>query len=170
MLRRYLAALADLFFGIALCIGGVFFAAFWWSESFRQFTSQLLLEYPWVLFLLSGLLLIIGSVFIGKVFFRFQKRSYVLSKGDRSVTINETIFENYLKKYWQQEFPNLAIPFSISIKPTKILIEAELNAESDEKDRSAIIEKIENDLTSIYQSFLGYTGEVRLTLLQTTKK
>lgn len=162
MLRRFLAGLVNLFLGSGFIAAGICCVILWWSEDYRQTFLNLLQNRPSILAAAAALFLLIGISLVVKLCLKWRRHRYVISEGSLSVAVEDTVFENYLKTYWKQEFPEGSVSYTIKVKPKKIFIDAELPAAAEE-ERLSMVEKVENDLTELYQRFLGYTGKVQLT-------
>jgi hypothetical protein len=106
-------------------------------------------------FALSGVSIFIYTVISTKHRYTFIKT------GNRSILIDENLIEQYLKKYWRELFPQKEVPFQLVIRKKFVQVAADLPAMS-ENEQKAILEKINQDFSHIFEHLLGYPHEVHL--------
>ncbi len=134
-----------------------------WSPKVRTDLVQFILEDSLIIFLFGFCFFLIGATILLQVFFHMQKRHYSIRSKNNSIYISEEIFQEYLNSYWKQLFPKNEIPNEIALKKNKVHISAELPFMPIHQQK-AILQRIENDLSELFNRLIGYRKEYVLSI------
>jgi hypothetical protein len=109
------------------------------------------------LFSLASLLIGIAIVF--SLLASFKKRYIkIKSKNNHAFYLDESLFQDYMKSYWNQLFPKQDIPNHVVLKKNKVLITADLPY-IPEAQQKALLTRIDQDLKEMFTHLLGYRQE-----------
>lgn len=164
--RVFLSAIHLIF---VLMIGaiGVLFLLLSCSERVVRILSQWVLEestelwtYMGIAFLGLGVLLFFGFFWMnGGSFLQFKMKA-------GKVSIDRAIVEEYVKKYWAENFPHQAIHMEILFhgkRRLELIAKLPLNGE---KEPDVLLHRIQNELGVLLACRLGYECDFILTLSQ----
>lgn len=129
-----------------------------WSPGVRTMLVQFILEDSLLIFLSGFGLIVIGIALIIHAIFSFKRHYYVIRSDGKLLSIDESLFQDYLNSYWKQLFPNLEVPNRVEIKKNKIYIYADL-PDTPLPQQKTLLERIENDLSEIFIRIFGYRNE-----------
>lgn len=134
-----------------------------WSEAVRTDLVQFILEDSLVISLFGIGSLIIGLAIVVNIILGSRRHYYHVKSGSKSVTVDETLIQQYLNTYWGELFPNCSVPNKFSLKSNKIYVAADLPY-LPVKEQKALIERVKTDLQDIFKRILGYQNEFHLSI------
>ncbi len=103
--------------------------------------------------------ILIGFAIVSYLMTSFKKRYIkIKSKDNHAFYLDENLFQDYMKSYWKQLFPNQEIPNHIVLKKNKVLITADLPYVPDAQQK-ALLSRIDHDLKDVFKRLLGYHRE-----------
>lgn len=158
----------NLFFACSLVFVGVILVFLPWIAAFRQGFIELLLTNKAILMLLGVAISSIGSLLLINTINQ-RHHYYHVSKGNRAITVDNTVINQYLHTYWQNLFPNKKINSDVLIKKNSLHIVAELPDCPFEK-QDELLKKIEDDLTDLFNQILDYKKKLTLSIHFTGSK
>lgn len=126
-----------------------------WSPLVRADIIQFILEDSIAIFLFGFVFIVVGLAIVISILLSTRRSYYRLKGGVQTVLIDEHVIQDYLDTYWKELFPKTTIPNRLQIKKNKIYLSADLPYIPQEEQK-AVLERIRNDLTDIFSSFLGY--------------
>lgn len=126
-----------------------------WSPMVRTDLIQFILEDSIAIFLFGFVFLIVGLAIVIYTLLSTRRSYYRLKGGPQSVQIDEQVIQDYLDSYWKQLFPQTIVPNRLQIKKNKIHLIADLPYVPPSEQRN-VLDRINNDLTDLFGSFLGY--------------
>jgi len=126
-----------------------------WSPLVRADIIQFILEDSIAIFLFGFVFIVVGLAIVISILLSTRRSYYRLKGGVQSVLIDEHVIQDYLDTYWKELFPKTTIPNRLQIKKNKIYLSADLPYIPQEEQK-VVLERIRNDLTDIFSSFLGY--------------
>jgi hypothetical protein len=161
-LGRFFYLTISLVIGTFFLLLGAVSIALPWVTLLRDKIVQFILEGN-LIFTLFGL----GFFLIGLSILLYSllssKKQYVyLRTGNRSITLDEDLIQDYLETYWQERFPKHTIPSSFQIKKRAIHIKADFPFLPVLEQR-AFLERIQHDFNDLFGRVLGYPHEIYLT-------
>ena len=126
-----------------------------WSPEVRSDIIQFILEDSIAIFLFGFVFIVVGLAIVISIILGTRRSYYRLKGGLQSVMIDEKVIQDYLDTYWKELFPKATVPNRLQIKKNKIHLTADLPFVP-QNEQKAVLERIRNDLTEIFNSFLGY--------------
>lgn len=126
-----------------------------WSPAARTDLVQFILEDSYLIFLLGSVFILLGVLILINLWLNFKRRYYRLKSNNRSVIIDETIFQQYLDTYWSHLFPDTHIPSHVVVGPKKLKITADLPYVP-VSEQKALLNRIQNDLEELFGNYVGY--------------
>lgn len=140
------------FFFIVLGLIGILIP---WFPMVRTDVIQFILEDSLAIFLFGFCFVIIGLGCVFYIALNSRRHYYHVRSGPYAVQIDENLIQDYLETYWKQIFPHSSVPSRLQLKKNKIHLTADLPFIPPEEQK-ATLEKIKEDLSQIFASFLGY--------------
>ncbi len=156
---RFFSLTVSWILGAFCCLIGIFSVILPWSPFLQQSATDLIVNHTLILSLFGlGLVLIGISIVIYAIFNMGHSYAYI-KVGNRPVSLDENLIEQYLQNYWKKNFPNHQIPFYMSIKKNSIQIVADLPPVP-EADQDRFLDKIREDFSHLFSGILGYQNEI----------
>lgn len=134
-----------------------------WFSGIREGLNSFIIENAIAIFFIGLTLIVIGIASISAIMHGSKRHHYSTKAGAHQITIQDTLFQDYLHSYWKKIFPKYDIPCSVKIKNNKVLITADLPYIPIEKQRS-LIEQMQQDVTEMFTRYLGYQAEYRFSV------
>ncbi len=160
-LIRFFHLASNFLIGLAFLCAGFFIAILAWSHTLQHITSEWITQRSGSFFLFGFICALIGIAILCYVFLSNKRRYICIQVGPRGILFDENIIRQYLDSYWKHSFPNQEIPYSITIKKNSIQIVAHLPSLPLEEQKNCL-EKIEKDLSDLFQTTLGYPKSIFL--------
>ncbi|KIC71875.1 hypothetical protein DB44_CW00480 [Candidatus Protochlamydia amoebophila] len=159
--ERFFYVAISFIFGAFFFVVGVFSIALPWSELLQNAIIRFLTENTLILSLFGlGFALIGLSIFIYTAISTKHRYTFIKT-GNRSISIDENLIEQYLKSYWKEQFSQSEVPFQLMIRKNFLQVAADLPA-MPEEDQKNVLEKINRDFSYLFGEVLGYPHEVHL--------
>ena len=134
-----------------------------WSAGVRTDLVQFILEDSYLIFLLGSLFLLLGVFTLINLWLNFKRRYYHLKSTNRSILVDETIFQQYLDTYWKQLFPNNSIPSHVIVGQKKLKITADLPYVP-LSEQKALLNRIQTDLEELFSNYVGYHRDYHISI------
>lgn len=134
-----------------------------WVNVLQSVIIQFIIKNTVAIFLIGFAFFVIGCSFIGQVILASRKKYYYIRSGNNAVSVDENLIQECLATYWKAKFPNEEIPFNLILKENKIHITVDLPYVSKDKQLMTI-DRMENDISHIFASTLGYRNEFFLNI------
>lgn len=158
-----LSAIHFLVLLIILSLGSILLALPY-TKSFLYYLSDSLHHQPHLFKLLGGITLSFGLLLFIP-FYLLNKRSFLTLKvGSATTTIDQSIVQNYIQKYWEKKHPTKQPLIDVVIKKGKTLEIILSIPENWEGEVEENLIDLENDLKNCLSSQLGYHQPFYLTL------
>ncbi|MGA8165317.1 MAG: hypothetical protein WB791_09925 [Waddliaceae bacterium] len=157
LLYSFFNILIAIFF-ILLGIIGMLIPRF---SSIRTLLIVFIQENPIILSLVGFLLTVIGSAIVLNILLSTRHRHYRIRSGKHTITINESLIQQYLDSYWKELFPEHEIPNTLVMKHNGVHITADFPY-LPPSQQQPFLEKIEKDLSRIFTTMMGYDKEIFL--------
>jgi hypothetical protein len=132
-----------------------------WFSGVRTDLIQFILEDSLTISLFGLGFLIIGLAIATNVILSMKRRHYYIRSDNRTVSVDETIIEEYLNSYWKQLFPDREIPCHLVLKKNVIYIHTDL-PHLPNSQQKLLLDRIKTDLRNMFAKFLGYHREFHL--------
>lgn len=154
-MRNLFYSLISLIVAIFFIMLGIIGILLPWSPTVRSDIIQFLLEDSLAISLFSFVLILIGLAIVIHIVMNARHSYYYIKSGRNPTWVDESVIEDYLDTYWKQLFPKAHVTNRLMLKKNKIHLVAELPyvPHLEQKD---VLERIKNDLTELFASFLGY--------------
>lgn len=150
---------------ISFILGAFFFAIglfgiiLPWSPILQQASTDLIVNHTLILSLFGLGLALIGLSIVVYAVLSAGRRYASIKIGNRPISLDESLIEQYLQDYWKKNFPHHQIPFYMSIRKRSIQIVADLPPVP-EAEQDQFLEKIQEDFSDLFGRLLGYSNEV----------
>lgn len=134
-----------------------------WSPSVRTDLIQFILEDSIAIFLFGFGFIIIGLAIAINILQSSKRRYYYVRTGNNSVSIDETLIQEYLNSYWRSLFPQHDVPTRFTLKKNKIHVFADLPS-LPVPQQKILVDRIKRDLNDIFSKILGYQNDFMLSI------
>ncbi|WP_068468208.1 hypothetical protein [Candidatus Protochlamydia phocaeensis] len=156
---RFLYLSINFILGTFFFIIGAFGIALPWSR-FLQKAVILFISENTVMLSLFGLgFALIGLSIVIYTLLNTKRRYADIRIGSRSIAIDESLIDQYLKLYWKEHFPHQQVPFTISIRKHFLQVTAELPF-IPESEQPLFLERVKHDFSDLFSRLLGYPHDV----------
>lgn len=154
-MNNFLYSLFNFVTALLFLIIGVVCIALPWSPEIRTELVQFILEDTYLLLILGSVFLLLSFMILFHLWVNLKRRYYRLRSHNRSVIVDEAVFQQYLDTYWKQLFPENDVPSNVIVGPKKLKITADLPYVplSEQKD---LLKRIQSDLEELFGNFVGY--------------
>lgn len=158
---RFFTLLINFILGIFFFLVGV--AGFFipWLPLWQKTLIDFVTTHSFLLYFFSLSFLSIGLSIFAYSFFTHYSHYILLKTGKNPVEVDQAVIENYLKFYWEKQFPSTNIPFTLTIKNHSLQIEAHFPFLLLEQQKE-FLKKVEQDFGSLFEDLIGYRQEVYL--------
>jgi|LakMenE18May11ns_1017448.scaffolds.fasta_scaffold9937142_3 hypothetical protein len=154
----FISLLIALFF-VLLGVIGVIFS---WFPAAKAAFIQFLIEDSYLLFLFGIAFIVIGMALMMNIISSGRRQYYHISSGQKSLTIDETVIQNYLNSYWKNLFPKAHVPSKLTLKKNKLYLTVDLPYIPPDQQKP-VLERIEKDLSELLATTFGYKEPFYLT-------
>lgn len=159
----YLYFVFSIAFAVFFILLGIFATLLPWLPVVREGLNAFIVDNAIAIFFLGITLIVIGISSISAIIYGSKRQHYSIKAGAHQLTIQDTLFQDYLCSYWKKIFPKYDIPCSVKIKNNKVHITADLPYIPLEKQRN-LIEQMQQDVTEMFTRYLGYKAEYRFSV------
>lgn len=160
-IARFCTVVLGTVIGAFLLLAGAFSLVAPWSKTIREEIIYTLLEDRVFASLLGVGMLLIGSAVLIYSYSDIIRKEIVIQVGKFPISIDPELLQQYLQIYWQEHFPQQAVPFSLKIKRKAIHVKAHLPF-MPETEQKLFLERVQNDFCDLFSRVLGCPQEVRL--------
>ncbi len=157
-MRHFFYSFITFFIALFFIVIGIACMLIPWINVIESAVIQFLIQNTVAIFLFGFAFFIIGCSFIGQVILSSKRKYYYVRSGSNAVSVDENLIQECLATYWKAKFPKEEIPFNLILKDNKIHITVDLPYVAKEQQLMTI-ERIENDISHIFASTLGYRNE-----------
>ncbi len=134
-----------------------------WSENIRSTLTHFILEDSIAIFLFGFIMLVTGLFSMVNILINMRRTHYVINSGSTRITVDESVIQQYLISYLKQLFPKVNVHGHAKLKSNRIQIFIEFPYHPT-LEQEALVERVKKDLSSLFASKLGYTGDFRLSV------
>ncbi|SCA63807.1 Uncharacterized protein SCG7086_BE_00130 [Chlamydiales bacterium SCGC AG-110-P3] len=125
-----------------------------WIGVLRRSFIELLVSNPFTMSIIGIGFVTVGAVMLLSICGK-QREYYHLKTGDRAVMLADTLFNDYINTFWEQQFPNQEFVSKVSIKGDRIHIVADLPPLPFDQQRP-FLKRAEEQLGQLFADKLGY--------------
>lgn len=126
------------------------------SDTIRSEVIGFIIEDTLLLSIFGFAFVLVGIAIVFYLLASLKKRYYKIKSSESKVYfLDEQLFQNYLKTYWKQLFPQHTIPSQVLLKRNKIQVIADLPYVP-ENQQKALIQRIDQDLKDLFHRVIGY--------------
>lgn len=162
-MRHFFYSLSNFIVALFFIMLGVISVLMPWFPTMRVDFIKFLLENSMAITLFGLCFLIIGIYLVISIVLGTRRHYYEFKVGQHIVEVDEDLIHKYLQTYFAEVFPSQEIPCSLTIKQNLLHVNADLpHVPSDQ--RSVLLEKIKQDLKSIFSDNLGYDSDYYLSV------
>ena len=158
---RFFTLLINFIVGLFFLLVGLLGILLPWFPSWQDTLIDKILNQPLILSLFGFSFLLIGASIFIYAFLSTHYQYILLRTGKNAVQIDKTVIENYLKSYWEKQFPQTTIPFTVILKKHSIQVQAHFPFLPLEQQKT-FLEKIGQDFPYLFEELIGYSQEVNL--------
>jgi hypothetical protein len=162
-MHKIFYSLGNLTIGIFFLILGILCMIFPWSSSLRAGFIQILMAHSMMICLLGIGFIVIGLSLVIHIALSARHGRYVLRSGAKAVSIDERAIQDCLNFYWKDLFPNNTVGNQVTLKKNKIHLSIELPSVP-ESEQENLLKKIDEELTDLLDSLLGYRETLYLSV------
>lgn len=160
-LGRFFHLTISFILGSFFFIMGAFSIVLPWSAYLKTVTTQFVLENTLVLSLFGLGFVLIGLSIVIYTLLNTRQRYVDIQISKNQVTIDESVFYQYLETYWQQHFPQTHVPFHLTFKNHSLQIVADLPS-IPLPEQKIFLEQVKQDFNDLFGRVLGYPYDVHL--------
>lgn len=160
-MTNFLYSLISLFIALFFILLGIIGIILPWSSSMQSLAVSLILENSLLIFLFGLSFLAIGIATVVNILLNARRRYYHFKVSGQTVSVDTTLIQSYLQKYFKELFPNIDVPFQLEVKKNKLFITADLPYVA-KNDQDALLERMRTELRELLSDFLGYKHQFHL--------
>ena len=132
-----------------------------WSENVQGILVNFILNDAIAISLFGFAFIVIGLTIVIDILLNTRRSYYTVKSGSFSVSVDETVLQQYVTQYWKKSFPSQDIPSRLTLKNNQIHISVDLPYEARENQRP-LLEQINSDLQREFAEYLGYEKQILL--------
>lgn len=132
-----------------------------WRPAMRTDLIQFLLENSIALSLFGLAFLTIGVAMVFSIILNAKRHYYEFKVGNNPVRVDEEVIQKYLQVYFEEIFPAQDVPCRLTVNKNLLHVTADLPYVPNTQ-RNVLIEKIQQDLKSLFSEHLGYNSDYYL--------
>ncbi len=129
----------------------------------RDTTIEILHDSPLFMTILGGGLLVIGLVMLTFIMLYGKKRTYQVRKGRCSITVDEKVFNGYVKEYLDKLFPVGAASHYLIQRKKSLMLYLDIPY-IPRPEQESITDKIFDEIALILSEKIGFGDELDLTI------
>lgn len=168
-MNNFFYSLFNFFTALIFILIGIVSFILPWSTGVRTDLVQFILEDSYLIFLLGSVFILLGAITLINLWFNFKRRYYRLKSNNRSVVVDEAIFQQYLDTYWKQLFPENHIPSHVVVGRKKLKITADLPYVPLSEQKN-LLNRIQSDLEEMFSDYVGYHRDYLISISFASEK
>lgn len=160
-LGRFFYLAISFVIGTFFFVLGAFSIVLPWSVFLQSVSTRFILQNTLILSLFGFGFVLMGLSIVIYTILNTRRRYIHIRTGERAVTIDQTVVQQYLESYWHEHFPKSPVSFQLSIKKQSIQIIADLPA-LPLHEQKVFLEHVKQDFSELFSHQLGYPYDVHL--------
>lgn len=160
-MTNFLYSLISLFIALFFILFGIIGIILPWSASMQSLAVTLISENSLLIFLFGMSFLAIGVATAVNILLNARRQYHHFKVSGQTVSVESTLIQNYLQKYFKELFPGVEVPYQLQIKKNKLHITVDLPYIA-KQDQEALLERMRTELRELFSDFLGYRNAFHL--------
>lgn len=148
-------SLITLFIALFFILLGIIGIILPWSSAMKELAVTLILENSLLIFLFGFCFLTVGIASAVNILLSSKRHYYRFKIQGNPVTVDTSVIQSYLQKYFQELFPENEVPFRLQTKKNHFHLTADLPYVPND-ERNALLERMKNEIAQLLSDLLGY--------------
>lgn len=160
-MTNFLYSLISLFIALFFILLGFIGIILSWSSNMQSLAISLILEHSVLIFLFGFSFLAIGIATAVNIILNTRRHYYHFKVSGQNVSVDTTLIQNYLQRYFKELFPDVDVPYQLQVKKNKLHITVDLPYVA-QSEQEVLLERIRTELRELFSNFLGYRNQFQL--------
>ncbi|MCB1134801.1 MAG: hypothetical protein KDK78_00925 [Chlamydiia bacterium] len=161
--RHTLLPKLGLIFSMLTLVAGIVLTAAPWTPELHRALLRMLQEQPFSVSLLGLGLFAIGILLLSAFLSDYRKTYVHLDMGRLQVSIDETLIQRYVERFWNEEMPNYPAHCDVRVQDDILSISADLATREEDFPKHSL-DEIDTKLSELLKQTCGYSGRYHLAM------